>query len=307
MSAIIALAAMTILASQSAEDVTLASEPAPLHGTLLTADNAQAVAIILPGSGPTDRDGNSPLGVTAGSYRLLAEGLAQQGVSTLRIDKRGIGASASAGLSEADLVFDDYVDDARAWINDLTARTGQPCAWVIGHSEGALIGQMAAVDNPEVCGLVLVSGAGRPAGVVLREQLATLPPALAAANEEALSALEAGRTTPTPAGLESLYRASVQPYMISWLTKDPAGLMADYDGPALVVHGTTDLQVTAPDAGALTTARDGVVRIDIEGMNHVMKVAPADPQSNVATYSRSDLPLVPGLVEAISDFILSPR
>lgn len=307
MSALIALAAMTIVAPQSAEDVTLASEPAPLHGTLLTAGDARAVAIILPGSGPTDRDGNSPLGITAGSYRLLAEGLAEQGVSTLRIDKRGIGASSGAGLSEADLVFDDYADDARAWIDDLTARTDQPCAWVIGHSEGALVGQVAAVDNPKVCGLVLVSGAGRPAGVVLREQLATLPPALAGANEAALAALESGQTTPTPTGLESLYRASVQPYMISWLAKDPAALMATYDGPTLVVHGTTDIQVTASDADALTAAREGVVRADIEGMNHVMKTAPADPQGNVATYSQPDLPLAPGLIEAISGFILMPR
>ncbi|MCA0369401.1 MAG: alpha/beta hydrolase, partial [Proteobacteria bacterium] len=168
--------ALAALAAPVSTEIVLPSQPAPLHGTLLTPPGASAVAVILPGSGPTDRDGNSPMGVAAGTYRLLAEGLADQGIATLRIDKRGIAASAAAGPAEADLRFDAYAADARAWAAEAAARAGKPCAWLIGHSEGALVAlkAVAGCDDPEsskVCGLILLSGAGRPAGAVLREQL----------------------------------------------------------------------------------------------------------------------------------------
>ena len=69
----------------------------PLKGTLLTPNSKpNTVVLIVPGSGPTDRDGNNPLGVNASPYRLLAEGLAAKGLATLRIDKRGMFASAMA-------------------------------------------------------------------------------------------------------------------------------------------------------------------------------------------------------------------
>ena len=91
------LAAALMIASVSTP-VELPSSPAPLHGTLLTPESQiHAAAVILPGSGPTDRDGDSPqVGIRAATYRLLAEGLAERGVASIRIDKRGIGESAAA-------------------------------------------------------------------------------------------------------------------------------------------------------------------------------------------------------------------
>ena len=68
----------------------------PLEGTLLDAGKGAPVVLIVPGSGPTDRDGNNPIGVTSAPYRLLAEALGAKGVSTVRIDKRGLGGSKAA-------------------------------------------------------------------------------------------------------------------------------------------------------------------------------------------------------------------
>ncbi|MEC8533588.1 MAG: alpha/beta hydrolase, partial [Pseudomonadota bacterium] len=188
--------ALALLAGPVSSEVTLPAQPAPLHGTLLAPDSPAAVAVILPGSGPTDRDGNSPMGVSASTYRLLAEGLAAQGIATVRIDKRGIAASAAAGPAEADLRFDAYVADARAWAAEAARRADKPCAWLIGHSEGALVALKAVEGGDDkVCGLVLLSGAGRPAGVVLREQLEKgLPEPLKAPAFAALAELEASRT-----------------------------------------------------------------------------------------------------------------
>jgi len=297
-------------AGPTSTSVTLASEPAPLYGTLLTPEGTtRAAAVILPGSGPTDRDGNSPLGVKGATYRLLAEGLAAQGIATVRIDKRGIGQSATAAPPEADLRFDAYVADARAWAAETATRTGQPCAWLIGHSEGALIAE-AAVKTPDdkVCGLILLAGMGRPAGTVLREQLASAPEPLKGQAIEIIGELEAGRTVAdTPPQLAALFRASVQPYLISFMGLDPAGLLAAYSGPVMIGQGTTDLQVTMTDAEALAAAQPSAKLVRFEGVNHLLKIAPEDRAANMATYADPVLPLAPGVAEAVGGFILGRR
>ena len=300
-----ALLVASLLAGPVSTDITLPSQPAPLHGTLLTPDSASAVAVILPGSGPTDRDGNSPLGVAASTYRLLAEGLATQGIATVRIDKRGIAASAAAGPAEADLRFDAYAADARAWATQAASRAGLPCAWLIGHSEGALVALKAVEGGDDkVCGLILLSGAGRPAGAVLREQLATLPEPMKTQAFAALTQLEAGRTVAdTPPALAALFRPSVQPYLISWLPLNPAALLAAYDGPVFIGQGTTDLQIGVTDAQALAAADPKATLKLWHGVNHLLKTAPADRAANMATYADPALPLAPGVAEDVGAFI----
>lgn len=306
----LALAALA-LNDPTETPVALASQPASLHGTLLTPEGeTRTAAVILPGSGPTDRDGNSPqFGIVAQPYRLLAEALAEDGIATIRIDKRGIGESQAAGPNEEALSFDAMAADARAWAGEAATRTGQPCAWLIGHSEGALVALAATREaDDKICGLVLLSGAGRPAGMVLREQLGRqLPPAMMAQAETALTELEAGRTVASVPGLEALFRPSVQPYLISWLTLDPAALAAAYPGPILVGQGMTDLQIPMTDAEAIVAAQPNARLIRFEDVNHVLKTAPSDPAANMATYRDADLPLAPGVAEAVSDFILEPR
>lgn len=299
------------LLDPTAAPMVLPSEPAPLHATLLTPEGpTRAVAVILPGSGPTDRDGNSPGGLVASTYRLLAEGLAEHGVATVRIDKRGVGQSGSAMIAEQDLTFQTYIDDARAWAAEAARITGQPCVWLIGHSEGSQIALAAAQDgNPSVCGLVLLAGAGRPAGVILRDQLrAGLPETLLAPAFAVLDELEAGRTvTNAPPELAGLFRPSVQPYLISWIGLDPTDLIRVYEGPVMIGHGSTDIQVGMVDANALSAARPTAHLVVWDGVNHVLKLAPADRAGNIATYGNPDLPLAPGVVEDVAGFILQPR
>lgn len=304
-----ALAAALMLAGPVSTPVTLDSQPAPLHGALLTPEGAtHAAAVIIAGSGPTDQDGNSPLGVRGNMLKALAEGLADQGVATLRYDKRGIAASAAAGVSEAELTFGHMVDDARAWAAEAATRTGQPCVWLIGHSEGALVAQLAAADNPQVCGLVLLSPVGQKASDQIRAQLdAALPEAMKPAALAALDDLAAGRTTANVPGLEALFRPSVQPYLISYISQDPIALIAAYDGPVLLGHGTTDLQVPADNSERLAAAQPRAKLVLFDGANHLLRAAPMDRAGNMATYGDANAVLDAGVVPAVAGFILAPR
>ncbi len=282
------------------------AELAGLHGTLTWPAGTGRVpaALILGGSGPTDRDGNGP-GMANDSLKLLAHALAARGIASLRVDKRGVGASRAAAPDEAGLRFATYVEDARRWARFLRAAPRVRSVFLIGHSEGALVATMAAEEGD--AGLVLVAGAGRPAGELIMRQLqaAGTPAPLLAEAGAALDSLRAGRpaATVSPA-LQPLFRKSVQPYLMSWLPLDPAAELRRVKLPALVVQGTTDLQVSADDARSLAEARPGVETLLAPGMNHVLKTAPAERAANLAAYSDPSLPLADGLAAGVAGFIL---
>lgn len=308
------LATPSLAATPTETFVEIPGGPAPLKGTMLRPEGAQGgpVVVILAGSGPTDRDGNSPLGVKGATYRLLAEGLADQGIASIRVDKRGMFASGPAAADPNAVTVDILAADALAWAAKARAETGAPCAWLAGHSEGALVALIAGQDNTGVCGLILLSGAGRPIGEVLREQLranpanaALLPQALAA-----IETLEAGKevdTTGMAPALLPLFHKSIQAFWRAEMAYDPADLVAAYKGPVLILQGSTDIQVSVTDANRLKAARPTAKLVVLNGVNHLLKAAPADRAANVATYSDPSLPLAPGVVEAVADFIKAQK
>jgi len=278
----------------------------PLKGSITWPDgNAPVPAVlILPGSGPTDRNGNAPGGLNTNAYRLIAEAFASGGTASLRIDKRGIAGSASAMVREEELRFETYIEDARAWIRFLRSQKRISRIYVLGHSEGALIGSVAA-QGADVAGFISLSGAGFKAAEILRRQLAgQIAGDLKTQAFHVLDELEAGRlvANPPPA-LASLFRTSVQPYLVSWFRYDPATEVARIKGPVMIIQGTTDLQVTVGDARKLAAGRpDAQLRI-IEGMNHVLRAASMDRAENVATYANPALPLKPELMPMLQAFV----
>ncbi len=296
-------------APSTQQPVELETPTGTIHGTLLLPDGEGPfpVAVIIAGSGPTDRDGNSPiLPGQNNSLRMLAEGLAERGVATVRYDKRGIAQSTPAGPQEADLRFDAYVDDAAAWIALLREDPRFSSVSFIGHSEGSLVGIMAA-QIEDVDALVSIAGAAQPLSEVLREQLRPqLPPNLWAESERILGALVGGDTVANvPSELFALYRPSVQPYLISVLPLDPSAEIARVDAPVMIVHGTTDIQVGADEARALHAARPDAELAIIDGMNHILKLVPADMAQQQASYSDANLPVAPEALEQVGEFLRS--
>lgn len=292
------------------KDIDARGPAGPLRGTLLSpAAHDVPVILIVPGSGPIDRDGNGPNALRASTYRLIAEGLLSHGIATVRIDKRGMFGSSLAIPDADDVTLDDYALDVRSWVATIRKQTGVSCVWILGHSEGGLVALVAAQHTPDVCGLILVSTAGRPFGQVLREQLQSNPanaPVLANAMA-VLESLEAGQAvdaTKIDHRVMPLFRPQVQRFLMSELALDPTTLLADYTKPVLIVQGLRDLQVSAHDAQRLKLAHPRAKLVLIADANHVLKpVRTADRNENFAAYSDPSLPLADHVVEAISTFV----
>ncbi len=290
----------------SESEIVLKTSTGDIYGTITVPNNTKTspIVLIIAGSGPTDRDGNSPLGIRSNTYKMLSESFAENDISALRFDKRGIGKSKSAMTSENELRFETYINDVIAWIELLQLDKRFSSIIILGHSEGSLIGMIAA-EQTNVAGFISVSGSGKSADKVLQEQLSTkLPQDLLVESNNILDSLKNGKTvTNVSASLAALYRPSIQPYMISWIKYDPAKEICKMKIPVLIIQGTTDLQVTVNDAKLLSAANSNASLLIIENMNHVLKESDSDIQKNAATYSDPDLPLKAGLTDEIIKFI----
>ncbi len=278
-----------------------------LYGTFIEPEKSKSTIILfIAGSGPTDRDGNSAAGFKMDCTKKLAEALAAKGIASVRYDKRGVAKSSKAAKSEADLRFEDYVKDAVSWIKWIQTEKKFKRIIIAGHSEGSLIGMLAAKET-NATAFISLAGTGRSVDVVIMDQLSKNPNNTEQVKTEAAQGfanLKQGKAfNQIPPYLMSLFRPSVQPYMISWLKYDPAKEIATLKIPVLIIQGTTDLQVTVNDAQLLKQAKADAQLKLIEGMNHIFCDAPSDRTANLATYTRPELPLSAELVPVMYDFI----
>ena len=260
------------------------------------------VVLIIAGSGPTDRNGNNPYGISANYLKMLADTLAQQGIASLRYDKRGIGASVFK-IKEKNLIFDDYVDDAGLWVTKLRQDKRFSSIVVAGHSEGSLIGILVGEKQP-IDGLISLSGPGDSLQKILLRQIAERQPQILTKSTEIVDSLERGiMIEVSNPGLQFLFRSSVQPFLISAFRYDPSVELRKLKMPILLIQGSRDLQVNVSDAKALKNANEKAKLVIIEGMNHILKYSPSNIKANIATYSNPNIPLAKPLIPAITNFV----
>lgn len=265
------------------------------------------VVLLIAGSGPTDMDGNQSR-MTNNSLKFLAEGLAKNGVATLRFDKRGIASSAAAGKDEYSVRLEDFVKDVEGWIDYLARDRRFSAIYVAGHSEGALIGMLASRNNPKVKGYISLAGSGRPLYEVVNEQLAGQPEVIRKMATAVNDSLKAGKLVPNvPLGLQALFRPSVQPFLISCYKYNPQMEIKKLTIPILIIQGKTDIQVTTKDAELLKLAVPVAELHLIDNMNHILKeCATTDRQKQMATYIDPQLPVDESLLILIKKFVEKP-
>ncbi|MDR2425456.1 MAG: lysophospholipase [Prevotellaceae bacterium] len=294
------------------EQIVLHTPTGDIYGTLLLPDSPLPVPVtlIIAGSGPTDRNGNSPLLQSPNnSLKYLAEELEQNGIASLRFDKRGIGESKVAMVKEDDLRFDTYIDDVKLWIQLLSKDKRLSSITIAGHSEGSLIGIIASAASKKVKSFVSIAGTALPADEIIKEQISAQPKPVQDMVFPALDTLKQGKLVRnvSPA-LYSLLRPSVQPYMISWMQYDPCKELSKLTIPILIVQGTTDIQIPVYHAEMLVAANKGAEKQIIESMNHVLKPCTStDKMEQMTTYTAPDLPLAEKLIPAIVEFIVKHK
>ena len=289
--------------SWTESSVALETKTGKLFGTLCTPKGLTKgpVALIIAGSGPTDRDCNSPM-MKTDAYKMLAHRLADNGISTLRYDKRGIAESKAAMTKETVLHFEDLVDDANGWLQMLKADKRFSKVIVIGHSEGSLIGMLISKNGADE--YISISGIGESADKVLKIQLAAQPKSVQDTAFPIIDSLAAGKLVPNVSQrYYALFRPSVQPYMISWFKYDPSAEIKKLTIPVLILQGTNDIQVSVDDAKKLKEANPKAKMILIDSMNHVFKIIKGDRTENMNSYSNPSLPIAPELPADIGDFI----
>ncbi|MCJ0977408.1 alpha/beta hydrolase [Rhodococcus sp. ARC_M12] len=141
-------------------EVSFESGGITFHGSLRApVGDTRGVALVLPGSGPTDRNGNSgDLQLNTTAY--VADELSRRGIASLRFDKLGGGRTGLAGVDPNNPPgFDAQVDNAADALAFLQQRTGVGAdrTTVIGHSEGALTAlRLADADSAAIANVGLL-------------------------------------------------------------------------------------------------------------------------------------------------------
>lgn len=282
------------------EDLSIQVEGGTIYGTLLLPEKhkkSYPTALIIPGSGPTDRNGNNYLQLSTNAYKMLAEALAEKGIASFRYDKRLIGASNGFVQQEADLRFEDYVNDAIAICNFLKADKSAGKLYIIGHSEGSLTGTLAA-QKVKTDAFISLCGIGENLAATIERQLP------GERIKEITDQLKQGKMAEdVPDSLLMIFRPSVQPYLISMMRYDPATELKKLNIPVLIVAGTTDIQIPVADAKHLKEATSSAELAIIDGMNHILKNAPAGALANQITYTQPSLPLHTELVKKVTTFL----
>ena len=279
-----------------------------LAGTLTLPRSAPGpvpVAVIIAGSGPTDRNGNSMLGIRPNAYAQLAWRLAERGIATLRYDKRALpGTQGSFDITN--VTMDDFAADARAAAESLSRDGRFSRVLLLGHSEGASLALIAARQGAPVAGVIHVSGLGRGLREVLHEQLSRqFDSTIIARYETAMTQYLAGQQpSDVPPEVAMLFVPMNRTFLRSMAAYDPPAAIRAVRQPVLIVQGETDLQATIADAAAMKAARRDATLIVIPNVNHVLKlVADRTLAGQMPSYQDPTLPIDMRVVRTIADWI----
>ncbi len=287
------------------DSITLIKDSIDIKGTLCiptTVKGKLPVVLIIAGSGPTDRDGNSTAAMLkSDAYKQLAHALANAGIATVRYDKRAVGKSLNKGVFRIENLFEEEVQDVRDWIILLKKDKRFSKLIIAGHSQGALMGLQAASAADK---FISLNGLGVKANELLRDQMEVQPPFVKDKALPIIDSLEQGiYARDIPPYLQGLFSTGLQTYWLDMFKIDPVEMLAALKIPVLVVQGDHDIQVKVKDAEKFISKSPTARLLIIPGMNHILKQSPPERMANIRTYSDPALPIDSTLVAELTSFI----
>ncbi|WP_299112877.1 alpha/beta hydrolase [uncultured Winogradskyella sp.] len=274
-----------------------------IDGSLVIPKNTAkpALAIIIAGSGPTNRNGNQNF-LKSNNLKKLANQLANNNIASFRYDKRIVKQIKRGKVNVKEMRFEDFVNDAKSVISYFKEKNQFSKIYVIGHSQGSLVGMLASEDN--IDGFISLAGAGQNIGDVIVDQINNTARQFVEDTKRVVKALKSGKTTTDfPPALGAMFNMETQPFMISWMTYNPTEVIANLSMPVLIVNGTKDLQVSVEEAKLLAKANNKAELKIIENMNHVLFTIEGDKLENSKSYNESFREINPELINEIISFI----
>ena len=276
-----------------------------IDGTLLLPNKIEKppLAIIIPGSGATDRNGNQ-VDLNNNSLKYLAEGIYNKNIASFRYDKRSVKQIAEGTFNENDILFEDFIEDAKAVRDHFENDNRFSKIIIIGHSQGSLVGMIVAQEGVDK--FISIAGAGREIDDVVIFQLEKQAPELKDNARQAFDDLRVnGVSRSFSPELSSIFRPSLQSFMFSWMQYNPQTEIAKLDIPVLIINGDNDIQVQVSEAESLKTAKPNAQFKIIKNMNHVFKEIKGDLAENQNSYNDIGIPIMPKLIKTVSSFILN--
>lgn len=322
----------------ASEEVSYTNGDIKLAGTLTIPEGPGPfpAALLITGSGAQDRDeallGHKP-------FLVLSDYLTRNGIAVLRVDDRGVGGSTGK-VDESTSA--DFAQDALAGVRFLKKhpKIAPDRVGLVGHSEGGVVGPLAASQSTDVAFVVMLAGTGVPGGEVItlqseRISRASGMPEENVKREDAImrQSLELIRNEKDPAVRDARLRqlakeaqalqgpegqaggdeavdAMVKSITSNWfrffLDYDPRIALRKVKVPVLVVNGELDLQVIADQnipeiEKALKEAGNPDVTIRrMPGLNHLFQPAKT---GSPAEYAASDVTMDPAVLDLVAKWI----
>jgi uncharacterized protein len=296
------------------QEIRFDSDGCAIAGTFTEAEAPVAAALLINGGGRVDRDSNARLPLQPplriGIAKALAEALAQARVSSLRYDKRGVGASGGVSYGTG---MEQQFADARSALGWLAARTPGLPLLAIGHSEGAYYAARFAADGA-VAGAVLLSGSVRPGGEELAWQTKQIADRLPRATKVILRLMRTDAVRAQRKNKDRVMASSADVMRIQgtkvnarWIRDfigyDPAPVLARITVPVLAITGGHDIQVPPEDVDAVGRLVKGPFQGHVVGdLSHLMR---RDPDwVGVRGYRRSvRQPVSPEVLQLITAWV----
>lgn len=258
--------------------------------------------IFIQGSGPTNRDGNSPAGMGNNSdfAKKIAYQLAENGIASFRFDKRSL-EMRELGLKS--ISFDDFITDVENILNYFKAENKFSQYIIAGHSQGSLIGMVAAKNKADA--FISLAGAGESIDHIMVRQFSRQIPSAKDDLKTAFKEIkENGSTENYPAIFGPFFTKDSQDFLASWIRYNPSEEIAKLDIPVLIINGTRDLQVEEDQAKMLDSAALNSDLVLIKDMNHIFReIKEEEKDQNVASYNLPEKPLHPEIILVLTDFI----
>jgi len=289
--------------SYTETEISIPTNSVIINGTLLTplSSEKNPLVILIPGSGPTDRDGNSAM-TKNNSLKLLAEALANKNIATYRFDKSVLSYAKDEKNKIDAITFETFINEAKSIINYFKNTKSYTKIIIAGHSQGSLVGLIAAKNNADA--FISLEGAGRSLDEVLIEQIELQAPILKDETQKILAELKKGNIVEefNPM-LISLFNKQIQPFLISWIKYNPQKEIAKLKIPILIINGSKDIQVKNIDAELLHKAAEKSELFIVKDMNHIFKEINGDLTENMQSYNNPKLPIMTIFSDKISTFV----